>query len=31
LLAHGWPDGFQRFVKLIPLLTHGSESRLTVI
>jgi microsomal epoxide hydrolase len=30
LLAHGWPDGFQRFVKLIPLLTdpssHGAEA-----
>jgi pimeloyl-ACP methyl ester carboxylesterase len=30
LLAHGWPDGFQRFVKLIPLLTdptaHGGDA-----
>ena len=29
LLIHGWPDGFQRFVKLIPLLTdpgaHGGD------
>lgn len=29
LLAHGWPDGFNRFAKLIPLLTdpgaHGGD------
>jgi len=30
VLAHGWPDGFQRFIKLIPLLTdpaaHGGDA-----
>jgi pimeloyl-ACP methyl ester carboxylesterase len=29
VLAHGWPDGFQRFIKLIPLLidpaAHGGD------
>lgn len=30
VLAHGWPDGFQRFIKIIPLLTdpaaHGGDA-----
>lgn len=26
LLAHGWPDCFYRFYKVIPLLTEGEES-----
>lgn len=29
VLAHGWPDGFQRFIKVLPLLTdpgaHGGD------
>jgi pimeloyl-ACP methyl ester carboxylesterase len=30
VLAHGWPDGFQRFIKIIPMLTdpaaHGGDA-----
>jgi microsomal epoxide hydrolase len=25
VLAHGWPDGFQRFAKLIPMLTNPGD------